>query len=886
MATPTARFCIARHLFFSRKPAINIFPLSALPIATIATIGQGRWRNTFSHIFQECADRRALGPGKQAHARMIVSGFEPTIFVTNCLMQMYVRSSTLDCARILFDQMPQRDTISCNILIFGYSGSGNMSAAQLIFDSMLEKDVITWNSLISGYLQNGNHGTSIGIFLQMRRAEIMYDHTTFAILFKACSALENIDMGIQLHGLAVHMGFNFDVVTGSAIVDMYAKCKKLGESLQFFLEMPEKNWVSWSAVIAGCVQNDELVSGLELFKEMQKEGVGVSQSTYASVFRSCAGLSALRLGSQLHAHALKADFGSDSIVATATLDMYAKCHSLLNARNLFNSLPKHNLQSFNAIIVGYTRNDQGSEAFKIFQLLMKSDLGFDEVSLSGALSACAVLKGLLEGMQVHGLTIKSTFRSEMCVGNAILDMYGKCGALIDARRVFDEMEIRDAVSWNAIIAAYEQNGNEMETLSLFVLMVRSRMKPDEFTYGSILKACAGQQALNPGMEVHNRIIKHGMCSDSFIGSAIVDMYCKCGKVEEAEKLHNRMEEQTIVSWNAMISGFSSNELREEAQRCFSQMLEMRINPDDFTYATILDTCADVAAVGLGKQIHAQIIKQELQSDVYITSTLVDMYSKCGDMEGSRVVFEKAANRDFVTWNAMICGYAHHGHGKEALAIFEEMQLMGVEPNHATFVSVLRACAHMGLVKQGFYYFNAMSSEYMLDPKLEHYSCMVDLLGRSGQVSEALSFVRKMPIQADDVIWRTLLSSCKMQGNVEVAEEATKSLLQLDPEDSAAYILLSNVYANAGMWGEVSKMRKMMRYGGLKKEPGCSWIEVKSELHLFLAGDKTHPRRKEIYENLNALIAEMKWAGYVPSKDYVLEYGDTEYELQEELVSCM
>ncbi|GFZ19005.1 pentatricopeptide repeat (PPR) superfamily protein [Actinidia rufa] len=607
--------------------------------------------------------------------------------------------------------------------------------------------------------RNGDYRVSIGIFLQMGRAGIGSDRTTFAVLLKACSDLENYDLGIQIHGFAVCMGFDQDVVTGSAIVDMYAKCKKLGQSLRFFREMTERNWVSWSAVIAGCVQNEELVGGLGLFKEMQKEGVGVSQSTYASVFRSSAGLSAVRLGSQLHAHSLKADFGSDIIVGTATVDMYAKCDRLPDARKLFKSLPIHNLQSYNAIIVGYARSYQGFEAFQMFRVLLKSGIGFDEISLSGAFSACAVMKGHLEGIQVHGLAIKSTFVSNVCVANAILDMYGKCGALMEAHCVFDEMERTDAVSWNAIIAASEQNGNEEETLSLFVWMLRSRMEPDDFTYGSVLKACAGRQALNCGMEVHGRVIKSGMGFDWFVGSAIVDMYCKCSNVGEAEKLHDKMEEQTMVSWNAMISGFSSNEQSEEAQKFFSRMLEMGVKPDSFTYATVLDTCANLATVGLGKQIHAQIIKHELQSDVFISSTLVDMYSKCGNMQDSRLMFEKAPKRDFVTWNTLICGYAQHGLGEEALKVFD------------------------------------------------------------------------------------------------------------------------------GMWDEVSKLRKMMRCSGLKKEPGCSWVEVKSELHMFLVGDKAHPRCEEIYENLDLLIIDMKWAGYVPDSDFVLEDEGTEFEELEELMSC-
>ncbi|KAK3212246.1 hypothetical protein Dsin_016952 [Dipteronia sinensis] len=825
---------------------------------------------TFSHIFQECTHHQALNPGKQAHARIIVSGFTPTIFVTNCLIQMYIKCSNLGYACRVFDTMPQRDVFSWNALVFGYAASGNVRFARSLFEVMPERDVVSWNALMSGYLQTEDCFKVIEVFVEMASSDVGFDQRSFAVVLKVCSVLENCDLGVQVHGFAMKLGFNRDVVTGSALVDMYAKCKKLDCSLLLFSEMSEKNWVSWSAVVAGCVQNDEFVKGLELFKEMLKNGVEISQSIYASVFRSCAGLSAFRLGTQLHAHALKTGFESDIIVGTATLDMYAKCNNMSDAKKLFNTLPNHSLQCYNAIIVGYARSGRGFEGLQLFQCMLTSGLGFNEISLSGAFSACAVIQGYLEGLQVHALAVKSTFRSNICVANAIVDMYGKCGALIEACRVFDEMERRDAVSWNAVIAAHEQNGNEKETLSSFVSMLRATMEPDEFTYGSVLKACAGQQALGYGMEIHTRIIKSRMEFNLFVRSALVHMYCKCGMMEEAQKIHDRTKERYMVSWNAIISGFSGQKQSENAQRYFSWMLELGVQPDSFTYATVLDTCGNLAIIGLGKQIHAQIIKQEWLSDVYITSTLVDMYSKCGNMIDSKIVFEKAPKRDFVTWNAMICGYAQHGLGEESLKIFEHMQRKNIKPNHATFISVLRACAHMGLIEKGLYYFKSMLNDYGLDPQLEHYSCMVDLLGRSGQVSEALELIRQMPFEADDVIWRTLLSiCCDTHGNIEVAEIAATALFQLDPQDSSSFILLSNIYADAGMWNKVSDIRRMMKQNKLKKEPGCSWIEVKDEVHAFLVGDKAHPEYKEIYDKLGLLIGEMKGAGCVPDIDFLL-----------------
>ncbi|XP_068642030.1 pentatricopeptide repeat-containing protein At3g02330, mitochondrial [Aristolochia californica] len=829
-------------------------------------------KKTFSQMFQESSYLRQLDTGQQAHALMITSGFLPTVFVTNCLMHMYIKCSKMDYAHKVFNQMILRDTVSWNAIIFGYSGCGLMGLAKDLFDTMPERDVISWNSLISGYLQNGNYWKAIELFLEMEQMGVKLDRTTFAVVFKLCSNLENLELGIQMHALAVRTGFDRDVVTGSALVDMYSKCKRLEESNLFFLEMPEKNSVSWSAIIAGYVQNDELIRSLEVFKVMQAEGVGVSQSTYASVFRSCAGLLFLYLGRQLHAHAFKTSFSLDTIVGTAVLDMYAKCNSLDDARSVFFLLPNYNLQSWNAIIVGHARNDQNLEAVQLFQLLQRSGFGADEVSLSGVFSACAGVEGFLEGSQVHGLAIKLNLDSGTCVSNAILDMYGKCGALPEACRMFYDMKIRDSVSLNAIITAYEQNRQSEETLSHYDQMLSWGMQPDVFTYGSILKACASLQDLKRGKEIHNRIIKSGFSLDSFVGSTLVDMYCKSGNVEEAEKIHNRIGMQTIVSWNAIISGFVTQKRSEEAQDIFSKMLVKGLKPDNFTYATILDTCANLATVGLGKQIHSQILKHQLQTDVYISSTLVDMYSKCGNMQDSLLMFEKMKERDFVSWNAIICGYSQHGLGLEAIKMFKRMQQENVKPNHATFIAVLRACGYVGLFDEGLKYFDSMLNQYGLDPQLEHYSCMVDIVGRSRGVHDALKLILEMPFEADAVIWRALLSVCKIHGNVEVAEHASKSILQLDPEDSAAYVLLSNIYAEAGRWGEVSKMRRVMRQNRLKKEPGCSWIEVKSELHSFLVGDKAHPRWKVIYEMLNELIVEMKWVGYKPNLIFDDEEG--------------
>lgn len=754
--------------------------------------------------------------------------------------------------------------VSWNALIAGNANNGSMKMAQNLFEEMPERDVISWNSIISGYNQKEDLCESIYLFLEMIHTDVTPDRTTFAIVLKACTLLKFFDLGIQLHGLVAKSGLDLDVVTGSALLDMYAKCGFFCDSIQFFHEMPNKNQVSWSTIISGCVQNEKYIYGLDLFVQMQQSGYGTSQSAYASVFRSCATLASLTLGRVFHAHAMKNNFGYDIVVGTAIVDMYAKCSSLDCALRAFWSFHKPAIQTWNAMLVGFARNECGLEAIELFRLMVRSNVGFNEITLSGVIGACADIKASLPGPQIHSIVIKSGFSSNASVANAILDFYGKCKLLLEASCVFEEMGKRDVVSWNAIMTSLEQNGQPDDTLVCFNKMLRLgvefSMLPDDFTYGSVIKACAGLKSLDLGVGVHGKIIKSGLGFDTFVGCALVDMYCKCGMISEALKLHARIGMQQLVSWNAIISGFSVQNQSEEAQTLFLKMLESGLKPDNFTYATVLDSCADLAMAGLGRQIHTRTLKQNMIGDVYVASTLVDMYAKCGDLKDALSMFDRMPNRDLVSWNAIVCGYALHGHGSEAISMFERMQRENVEPNHATFVSILRACGHVGLYDAGIYYFNLMRSWYGLEPQLEHYSCMVDIVGRSKGPFEALEIINNMPIEPDSIIWRVLLSVLKVRkghaAELAVAELAAQKVLLTDPEDSSAYVLLCNIYGGKGEWAEVSRVRKLMRENGLKKEPGYSWIEVGSEMHAFVAGDVNHPRIGELHEVLGMLIGEM------------------------------
>ncbi|KAJ7552718.1 hypothetical protein O6H91_06G066700 [Diphasiastrum complanatum] len=457
-------------------------------------------------------------------------------------------------------------------------------------------------------------------------------------------------------------------------------------------------------------------------------------------------------------------------------------------------------------------------------------------------------------------------------------MYAKCGCTEDARELFDNMSERDVLSWSAMIAGYAQNGLGKEALALYEQMKQEGMQPNNVTLVLLLKACASLAALEQGKQIHSEIIKRGFQSDVVVGNTLVDMYAKCGCTEDARELFDNTSERDVVSWNAMIAGYAQNGLGKDALALYEQMKQEGMQPNNVTVVFLLKACTSLAALEKGKQLHSEIIKRGFESDVVVGSTLVNMYAKCGCTEDARELFDNMSERDVVSWTGMIAGYAQNGLGKEALALFEQMQREGTKPNEVTYTSVLSACAHSGLVDQGRYFFDSMCKNHGVTPTKEHYACMVDLLGRAGCLADAELFINKMPIQPNSVVWMTLLGAARNHGHAEIGRRAFDRVVKLETKNAAPYALLSNIYAAAGKKDELAKIRNQMKEAGVKRIPGCSWIEVDNQLHAFVVGDATHPQSKEIQAELDRLVGLMKMEGYKPNLSFVLD--DVEDEEKE------
>ncbi|KAJ7540077.1 hypothetical protein O6H91_10G001000 [Diphasiastrum complanatum] len=624
-------------------------------------------------------------------------------------------------------------------------------------------------------------------------------------------------------------------------------------------------------------EEGRLKEALHILELMVQQTTKPQIQAYVCLLKGCSRRKALTEGKQVHALIVQSVLDSNIFLANTLIHMYSKCGSVLHAHKVFSNMPQHNVYSWTAIISAYADSGEVEEAINLFHQMQETGLAPDKVLFVVVLKACARLATLEQGKQLHSEIIKRGFQSDVVVGNTLVNMYAKCGCTEDARELFDNMSERDVVSWNAMIAGYAQNGLGKDALALFEQMKQEGMQPNNVTFVLLLNACASLAALEQGKQLHSEIIKRGFQSDVIVGRTLVDMYAKCGCTEDARGLFDNMTERDVVSWTAMIAGYAQNGLGKEALALYEKMKQAGVQPNSVTFVLLLKACASLAALEQGKQLHSEIIKKGFLSDVVVGSTLVDMYAKCGCTEDARELFDNMSERNVVSWNAMIAGYAQNGLGKDALALFEQMQREGMKPDEVTYISVLSACAHSGLVDQGRYVFDSMCKNHGVTPTKEHYACMVDLLGRAGCLADAELFMNKMPIQPNSVVWMTLLGAARNHGHVEIGRRAFDRVVKLEPKNASPYVLLSNIYAAAGKTDELAKIRNEMKEAGVKKMPGCSWIEVDNQLHAFVVGDATHPQSKEIQAELDRLVGLMKKAGYKPNLSFVLDDVEDEEE---------
>ncbi|XP_047968139.1 pentatricopeptide repeat-containing protein At1g03540 [Salvia hispanica] len=542
---------------------------------------------------------------------------------------------------------------------------------------------------------------------------------------------------------------------------------------------------------------------------------------YATIVHSCTRSLHLSAGVQLHCHLIKSGLEADRFVGNSLLALYFKLGSDFNeTHKLFDGLRYKDVVSWSSMISGYIRAGKSRKSIELYLEMLDAGIEPNAFTLSAVIKACSATSGFRLGKCLHGVVVRCGFGGNEVISAALVDMYGRNGESSASRQLFDEMPEPDSVCCTSVISALTRSDLYLEALSMFNLMHRKfGFMPDCFTFGSALTALGNLERLKQGREIHALAVTGGFVADVFVGSSLVDMYAKCGVLEDSRRVLDGMPLKNSVSWCALLGGYCR-------KGEFGVVVDVfrGIEKDLYSFGTVLRACAGLAAEKLGMELHCQYLRRGGWRDVVVESALVDLYAKCGRVDYAYRVFLKMDVKNMITWNSMIGGFAQNGRGKEAVEIFDQMIREGVKPDNISFIEVLFACSHSGLVGEGRRCFVSMRNNYGMKPEIEHYSCMVDLLGRAGKIEEAEGLIVESEFGSDPTLWTALLGACASTTSPGVAERVAKKVIGLKPDCHQSYVHLANVYRSVGRWQESHEIWKQMKERGVKKLPGMSWID--------------------------------------------------------------
>ncbi|CAA7023008.1 unnamed protein product [Microthlaspi erraticum] len=671
-----------------------------------------------------------------------------------------------------------------------------------------------------------------------------------------------------------------DEFTWNTMIVAYSVSGRLADAEKLFRRNPVKNTISWNALISGYCKHGSEDEAFGLFWEMQFDGRrSPNEYSFGSLIRMCASLGLLLRGEQIHGCTVKTGFDLDVGVVNGLLAMYAQCKRISEAEYLFVTTPlgQRNNVTWTSMLTGYSKNGFPYKAIECFRDMTRQGNNSNQFTFPSVLTACASVLARRVGAQVHGCIVKSGFKSNIFVQSALLAMYAKCRDLVTARGLLEGMDVDDVVSWNSMIVECVREGLEEEALSLFGKMHERDMEIDEFTIPSALNCFASSSriGIEVASSVHCLIVKTGYGAYKPVNNALVDMYAKRGVMDSALKVFEGMVEKDVISWTALVTGNTHNGCYEEALKLFCDMRAGGVSPDQFVTASVLSASAELTLLEFGKQVHGNHIKSGFPPSLSVDNSLVTMYTKCGSLEDADVIFNSMEIRDLITWTALIVGYAKNGKAKESLQSYSLMVASGIRPDYITFIGLLFACSHAGLIEEAERYFDAMRTVYGITPGAEHYACMIDLFGRSGDFDKAEELLNQMEVEPDATVWKAILAASRKHGNIENGERAAKNLMELEPNNAVPYVLLSNMYSAAGRQEEAANVRRLMKSRNISKEPGCSWVEGKGKVDSFMSEDRRHPRMGEIYSKVDEMMLLIKEAGYSPDMSFALHDLDKE-----------
>ncbi|KAM0059131.1 putative tetratricopeptide-like helical domain superfamily [Helianthus debilis subsp. tardiflorus] len=717
----------------------------------------------------------------------------------------------------------------------------------------MNSELIKINCLLAKLTKSQQYTKTLQLFHQIQSSKhLKPDQYTLSTTLTATAHLRDIIAGNQLHSHVIRAGYKIFPHVANTLLFLYAKsedlvsvkrafeeikapdvyswttllsaCTNLGEvgyARHLLDEIPQRNEAVWNAVITGCIDNGYSDIAVGLFNRMHLLGVRLDNYSLASVLSLCCS-ELIGFGTEVHALVVKTGFLGRASVTNALITMYFNCGNAAQAYKVFDGTEEtvRDQITYNAMIGGLVSLGRDEHAFKMFINMQKVGFSPTERTFASVMGSCSSEQAAI---QVHAHAIKTGYNDFNSVSNAAITMYSSCGDLQAAQMVFERLNEKDRVSWNTMITSYAQENLSRDAMLAYLQMQQQGIEADEFTIGSLLSTSDSVVCID---KILATVIKNNLISKTEVANALISTLSKHNAIDEAYSIFNDTNFKNLITWNSMISGFHLNGCSVHALYLFSDILVSDLTPDFYTLSIVLNICAGISDLRHGKEIHGYILKFNNIHETSLGNALIALYAKCGVLDQSLKVFKSMVYKDVVSWNSMISAYAQHGRGEDAVACFKSMQKskgVKVEPDHTTFTAALTACSHAGLVDAGVDIFNSMVNKYGVEPRVEHFSCLVDLVGRAGYLDAAEKLIKSDDLKVHSSVWWNLFSACVAHGDLRLGRIVAGFLLEAEEDKAGVYVVLANILANGGHWEEAEKVRKMMRSYGAVKQPGYSWI---------------------------------------------------------------
>ncbi|CAN1793831.1 Pentatricopeptide repeat-containing protein At4g01030, mitochondrial [Linum perenne] len=803
-----------------------------------------------------------LNPNPRTHLQASVS-LAQTELLLHSQSVKHLRSSSIDDRSLLSVKSRHAQAIklsekfdSDDLIITSYLEIGDRGSAVVGFLLSLEENYASWSSFLEEFEEFGGDLREIlEVFRNLQCRGVSFGTRVVSFILKVCGVVTDFWLGLEIHGDLIKKGLDSDVYVCLALMGFYSKVCGFRIANQVFDEMPEPDDRLWNEAILLNLQNGEFIHAIDLFRRMQfscpKAAASSRSRTIVKMLQACGKEGALDQGKQIHGYVLKLGYESNLLICNSLVTMYSRNQKLNLATKAFDSMKDPGLASWNSIITSHALHGDMNDAWNLFHEMEFSDTKPDIITwnclLSGHAHRAVTELGLLNlGKEIHGYVIKNELEvDDVYVGTSLLDVYIKNDSLPHAQTVFDNMKNKNIFAWNALISGYSFKGRFDDAKRLLTEMKKEGIEPDLVTWNGLVS----------GYSMHGK---------SREAMAVIDDIKSSGL------------RPNVITWTALISGSSQQGNYRTSLDQFIQMQREGISPNSATISSLLRTCGGLSLLQKGKESHCFSIKNRFFEDVYVATALIDMYSKSGDLKSAYTVFENTKNKALPCWNSIMTGFANFGLGSEVISLFNRMQKSGIVPDAICFTAVLSGCKNSGLVTEGWKYFDSMSRDFEINPTTEHYSCMVDLLGRAGYLDEAWDFIQTMPdAKSDAPIWGAFLGSCRIHGNLEYAEIAARHLYKLEPSNPANYVQMMCLYAMSNRWDDVERIKDRMPEPG----PIWSWIQIDEQVHVFTAGGKPHRDEGEIYFELYQMILQIKELGYEPDMNCVVQNVDDDEKVK-------